>query len=422
MRFKSYMIIGGAILALAGQSFPGYAQSSYDDYTSLTETRASEPRQQRGRQVHQLRTDPALHHHLFARRLGEISAMDSKDGTLFVADKRSGQIFRLPDRDGNGQTEGARPMPHRFDEPTGLAAAEDALYVADRSAVWRVSPAGTPVILAGLTNADTTGLHHLEKSATAAFLWLGLTTQSGQAKLLRLSTLTGEAELIDEAEGTLLDMSAQDGARPWMLLQKGADVFLGPSFEFMSPVSLEPGHMVLPANEAGQNWPPELSQHVVISRDYSGDVMAAPIVIAKPLPIGRALLSGFTAPSGRQKWGETGSLHLDSRGLFVADSVNGDLWRLSRSANPKLTVPSNSSSKKVDNKTEDESSRESSAATAPDDISSEVSTFSSSIERGSTIDQLSTIDRGSLIGRASTLRPREEIEAEKEKIGETAAD
>ena len=416
MRFiwtTSLIAFGVSLLCVApvaAQTAEPDGTAPFSGYVDLITAQKVEPRLQRGRQIGNLKTDVALKHEIYARRLGRISAIDGKDGTLFVADEQSGQIFRLPDRDKNGRTEGARPMPQRFDHPTGLAAADDALYVADRSAVWRINPVGTPDLVAGLTNAKTTGEHFLARGASPDHLWMGINTQDGHAKLLKLSTMTGQAELVEETTGQILDMSHIAGGRPWVLLRQNGKTWVGPSFNLLSHLGHEAGTVSLPKSSNAAQWPLDLSQHITITRKASGDVLAVPIVVTRPLPMGRPLLTGFTSTSLRQQWGQPGPMFQDDRGLFVADVVNGDLWRLH--AAPPAPKPE----------------PEIQVLTAPSSESEEViiaepkSSFASSIDKASTIDQLSTIERGSLIGRASTLRTRDEMAAEKEAADKLDAD
>lgn len=60
------------------------------------------------------------------------------DGTVFVAQTLEGNVSALRDADGDGVAEMRTVFADGFREPTGLAVQGDALYIADRRAVWRV--------------------------------------------------------------------------------------------------------------------------------------------------------------------------------------------------------------------------------------------------------------------------------------------
>jgi glucose/arabinose dehydrogenase len=60
------------------------------------------------------------------------------DGTVFVSQTYEGEVAVLRDADGDGVAEMRMTFADGFREPSGLAVQGDALYVADRRAVWRI--------------------------------------------------------------------------------------------------------------------------------------------------------------------------------------------------------------------------------------------------------------------------------------------
>ena len=60
------------------------------------------------------------------------------DGTIYVSQTREGNVLALRDSNGDGKADMRVTFADGFREPTGLAVQGDALYVADRRAVWRV--------------------------------------------------------------------------------------------------------------------------------------------------------------------------------------------------------------------------------------------------------------------------------------------
>ncbi len=59
-------------------------------------------------------------------------------GIVFVAQMHEGEIVALRDADGDGVAETSTVFASGFREPSGIAYANGALYVADRRAVWRI--------------------------------------------------------------------------------------------------------------------------------------------------------------------------------------------------------------------------------------------------------------------------------------------
>lgn len=62
------------------------------------------------------------------------------DGALYVAERGAGRILRLPDTNGDGRADGARPVAEDLDAPSSLAFYEDgSLYVGETTRVLRLS-------------------------------------------------------------------------------------------------------------------------------------------------------------------------------------------------------------------------------------------------------------------------------------------
>lgn len=67
------------------------------------------------------------------------------DGDVFVSQTFQGNVVGLRDADGDGVAETKSVVADGFREPSGLAIAGNALYVADRRAVWRLPLGGEPL-------------------------------------------------------------------------------------------------------------------------------------------------------------------------------------------------------------------------------------------------------------------------------------
>lgn len=401
---------------LAHQSVP----PTFEGYEALdTNIPVTSPRIQRGRQTHKLYSHHKLEHKLYARRLGAISAIAAQSTTLYTADKNSGQIYRITDRNADGKAENPRPLLQRFDTPTGLTIIKNEVYVADKSGVWQVTQNESPILIASLKNIKTTQNHILRAGET--YLWLGLTTQSGKAQLLKINLPDGTATLVKQSPGTLLDLVFVKNQPPWMLISQNGQTFLGPNSDQMSPLGNERGHVFIPDHEKLPSaYPKEIGGHIWLSRAHSGDVAALPVVMMRPLPIAKTIFGGFTSQSKNSHWGSPGPLYMDARGLFVSDSINGDLWHIT--GKPQIKTPEISLSDKASTNTDNvdipqpqdtdniEAPKESSAPkTLP--IKSGIGN-ASTLKRGSLIDQASQIEYGSSLKASSKEHKRKKKSSE----------
>ena len=300
-------------------------------------------RLQRGGTPDSLETLDSLTLTTAATGLGEISALTIRDnGTLLAADKKSGRIWLLPDRNKDSKIDLRRTLSQSFEAPTGLAAFEDKIYVADKNAVWVMEDQAAPLQLASLKNANSIGgPHPLIINSDGTKLTLGLTTRDRDFKVLELDTASGQAILSGEGNNGHLNSLAMRGNSVWA----GTGDTLGPLGDDV--ISLAKGQsitaLILPGQrKKPERWPTQLKDMIIASHTGPNAMQ----LIAIPTEFGgisgapHILVEGFRTRTGRSAWGQPGPLAMDERGLFFADSFNGELYRLTPKAvpQPKITI------------------------------------------------------------------------------------
>ena len=178
----------------------------------------------------------------------------------------------------------------------------------------------------------------MSQQAATSHLTLGYTTQTGKARLISIDTQTGRAALQDETEGVLLQLSATSGPKPWRAYSHQNELYIGTDFDSAAiGTSLAVNGMVLPdRSTTPSEWPKSLDDHVFISQANPINVTALQTSLGTVLPRGRTIFSGFQ--NGRTAWGRAGALHMDKRGLFIADPYNGDLWLIKPETKVKKTA------------------------------------------------------------------------------------
>jgi len=341
---------------------PPAARISIEDYIDLTTAPLTPPaRMQKGQQANRLKTTDGLDFARFARRLGHISAISrGAEGELYVADKDSGRIFIIPDRNQDGRAEQIRPLPYRFNDPSALVQINETLYVADKDAIWTLpvqsgmnrsgsSAQQNPTRLASLKNIQSRGAYFLTPQShtanrAASNLILGYSAQDGMARLILIDINTGQAKLHSETSGELVGLMTPPNidkgtSKAWVAFQNQDGLYIGPNFNTASHLggNLSIAGLALPQSGLQEtDWPKALNEHILISQTHPIRITALPTSLGLILPKGRDIFSGFQ--DARTAWGQAGVLHMDRRGLFVADPFNGDIWLLKPKSEKPLTA------------------------------------------------------------------------------------
>ncbi|HEX7776554.1 MAG TPA: PQQ-dependent sugar dehydrogenase [Parvibaculum sp.] len=86
------------------------------------------------------RVPPGFHVGIFATGLDRPRELAiAPSGVVFVSQTHEGDVVALRDDDGDGIADTRTVFADEFREPTGLAVQDNALFVADRRAVWRIA-------------------------------------------------------------------------------------------------------------------------------------------------------------------------------------------------------------------------------------------------------------------------------------------
>lgn len=319
---------------------------------------------------------------VFARRLGDISAMDRhEDGTLYVAERGAGRIFRIQDRRLDGAADTTQPLAHRFDHPSGLALMGDVLFVSDRSGLWRINAGGgTPDLIAPFARSGSTGDPHPIAPIGADRLLLGLNRPDGTMRLLEIEIATGAARLREEGPGQIIGFSKarlEDGKfpEPWVLLTRRGETWFGQTLATSRNLNMEVNTI----------WLDEAQGQAVLALPHGVSTTVA--TFAGIRDKGQSLLSGFGSGTNGIR---PGAILADMRGLFVSDQAGGRIWLISKTLEPEP----------VDIKTEEIVSEQ---------LEQNVPRARPDLLRGSGITRSSTRGPASTMGPASTLKPADQV-------------
>lgn len=285
---------------------------------------AQDPQLRMGGLDNRIITSEGFETDIFARRLGNISAMARQDnGTIYTADRQGGQIFRLLDRHMDGDADLVQPLPHRFDAPTGLAVIGYRIFVADRSGVWDIRPGGgTPILLAPFANANSDDQVYPLMSLDSTTLLLGLNQTNGRARMVEINIETGRATLREDAQARILafatskmtDAPSDTPARPWSLQQRDQTLYFGSSFQSAEPVDLIVNAV----------WIDPVEGRVRLA--LPDGVYETVATFGGLNDSGDPILSGFDP--ARRPGVKPGVMLSDMRGFFVSDQAGGRVWKI----------------------------------------------------------------------------------------------
>jgi hypothetical protein len=145
-----------------------------------------------------------------------------------------------------------------------------------------------------------------------------------------------------------------------------------------------------------ENWPDAFANHIFVSRLSSDgyDVLALRVGLGQVNSLGKIIFSGFLSSSGRSAWGRPGPLFLDTNGLIISDSKNGDLYRLKNApAQPISEDPKDSGLVSAFD----------APTTKPGPLMAPPEMQVSTITEGSQIGSVSKLKRGSTLDVGSTI-------------------
>ena len=294
---------------------------------------------QRGGSSETLKTIDTLTLAPFAKNLGKISALTlAADGTIYAADRKTGRIWSLQDRGGDGAMDIKRPLPQTFQTPTALAIIDETLHVVDKRAVWaqELSNQDPPRLIASLANTQKLGDTPITTDGNA--LLLGVSKTDGSI-VVRIDTATGQAIKIGNFEQRIQSLAKRDGAPLWAGYGTSLQSIDSPETKISFADQTIPA-LILPGQYTPPNdWPASLKDHIIAAQlgPKAMQLIAIPTEFGQVSGPPRTLVEGFLGSTGRSAWGAPGAMVMDKRGLFFADSYNGSIWRLSPA--PKATPP-----------------------------------------------------------------------------------
>ncbi len=281
----------------------------------------------------------------FASQLGDISAATLGDrGVIYTADEARGRIYRITDRDLDGNIDSSRLLVTDMDRPSGLAVIDGVLFIADARAVWRMpTGGGEPVILASLANASAAmSPRPLQAQRDGRALILGLTDEDKQGgRIISVDPQTGAANLMSQGNAPVTALALSGDKDIWIgigdkliavrsgiyhyedgyPLSSGAEVtgLILPGQFADAPASMTPWQHHVLAAQGGINRPSDS-----VLKGFN--VLATPTNLGSPIEGTQVFLNGFASENMRTAWGQPGVMMMDSRGLFVADRWSGSLW------------------------------------------------------------------------------------------------
>ncbi len=349
MRFAVLMV-----LAWMASSAEAQVGESFDLRASPAET-LMQPLQMRRRGGAETPKVPeGMRSDVFAQGLGSLTDMViAKDGTVFTSDASGGRVFEITDRYKDGERDSQRVILRDLAAPSGLAVSGKTLWVADSQAVWLYDrDTSSTEVFVSLENANATGSVPLVLDEARGHLWLGLNASGVSYKIITVDLATRRADLKAEGRGQVLDMALAPDGTLWLGLE---DRIMPLSMSGLNPDRTVPveagarlgGILIM----EGQSTPRVLdpwSDHVFVaqggiarmSKGSSGglNVVTLPTAFGQPSTQMTVFMDGFVSSSGRLAWGRPGAMAIDSRGMFVADTHGGMVWKISASESPKTPI------------------------------------------------------------------------------------
>lgn len=317
----------------------------------------SQPITKRGRGISEVpQVQEGLIVSRFTSGLGDVSAMiGDVDGSIYTSDQTRGRVFKVIDRNKDGVLDQSRVIADGFSSPSGLAVIGNYLYVADAKAIWTVPLNGGPkTAFVSLGNSKSAGgsrplIAVLPKRSDASgALVIGLNKQDGRGQLVSIDLSTRRADLLAEGPDAILSF-ARSGQSLWVgtanaiaPVRDGA-ILLSEAFSLKAPVTglILPGQFTKNPEEFDR-W----AEHMIVSlghTDRQGTMTKGSMVKTIPTKFGNTsglpqpFVTGFTASGNRTAWGKPGAMWMDERGLFLADSWSGTVWRISADV-PKAVI------------------------------------------------------------------------------------
>lgn len=279
-----------------------------------------------------------------SENLGTVSAVaQDEDGTIYTLDAQLGRLYALPDRAQDGTPDGRRLFMDGFERPSGLAYANDTLYIADANAVWAVDIESRN--RRQITSLHNTGADPLPRPLAVMdghiILGLSTTTRSNtaahkaSAHIVRIHPATGRANTIQRnSSGAVRALMAQSSGQVWAAI--GTQLIplssSGMAFPVLSGAPIM-GLAFGTRDTQPDNWPATLRGAMFLSlgkgidgAEGSYSVVALSSEFGAPAKDVKIFANGFYNARTDQIWGQPTALMMTPHGLLIADRF-GTLWR-----------------------------------------------------------------------------------------------
>ncbi len=302
---------------------------------------------------------------IFATNMGDISAMAlGGDGAIYTADASRGRIYRLSDRGMDGQRDATRVIATGLSSPSGLAVIGERLFIADAEAIWTSSLSGEGLRrFASLNHVSAQIIPRpLLAASDGSHLILGLSAaaKDGQGRMISVDAHSGRANEIASFAGGINALAWGPNDEVWaatsdlvapvergtLSRKRGVSIsgglrvtgLLVPDAACESLSEFRPWQTSIWASLTGASLGPDGAQ--VKTDPWAMTVAAIPTRFGQASSDGvETFAKGFKDMRGRSAWGRPGAMLLDQRGLFLADSWSGSVWRIAAAPLPVKAAP-----------------------------------------------------------------------------------
>ncbi len=411
MRIFLFLLLAAFWASYLSASPSGDMSSEVFDLTSIQNARPTGNLQYRRRGASETIIGPkGWRSEIFAHNLGHVIDIGTDNqGHLYalsVTDKdeeraqRAGRVYRFEDRDQDGAVDVQRIILDDFVRPEAMVVSGDVIYIADQHVIWRYN-------IQSHEKAPFVSLDNIQPQAGTKVLlapdgelsvYFSYTAKDGQHNLVAIDKQSGTAKRLSRGGGTITAMARANQSALWAVMGDHLLPLTHKGFDTSRALALEPGVMIRDMMVPGQYVRPkgfEAWRDAVLlvqgggrqlDRSSSGgqNIVAIPTEFGQPQPRLKVLADGMVDKARRFSWGEPYALHIDARGLFIAEARGGTIWRL-YPAQDEAALQDKTDKSSQNDKADHNMSKVSSAPEHPD------------LLRGSSIEQGSAIVHGSKI-------------------------
>jgi len=294
------------------------------------------------------RTAPYLGVSMFSSGLGEISDLAlGENGEVFVLDSRTGRVLILSDKELDGSVDLTRILVSGLNNPASMVRRANELLIADQDAIWRIDiQSREKTELVSLRNSQAfPSPRPMIMSQNGRQVFLGLSQSDGSGKLIAIDRKTSVATILATLDEPIRALSQVRGGPIWIGLNNtlipysDGKVNMEAKHELAENHSIEKIYLPTSADMTAKSLTNLAGKFLIISgqdlqtargQDSGRNVIALDSSFGIPDGRPSAVVDGFVTNYGRAAWGKPKALIWDERGLLLADSQNGVIWRVSK--------------------------------------------------------------------------------------------